>query len=978
VNSVNDNPVAVNDPVTTNEDNAVTFDVRANDSDVDGDSLSVTKINGTAISVGNPVAISGGSISLGADGQLTYTPTADFNGTPSFTYTISDGQGGTADATVNLTVTAVNDAPVATITPLTYSATEQTTLHLHGTGLSISDVDAGSGSMTVTLAVTEGVITIFTGSTGVGVSNSGTSSVTITGTVTQINDLLAGNGGATVNYFDGPNQFDGYDAPSASATLTMTVHDNGNTGGGDLSSSDTATINITAVNDAPVATIAHTYGVIEQQNLTLHGTGLSISDVDAGSGSMTVTLSVTEGVLNVAAGTSGALVSNSGTSSVTITGSQSQINDLLAGGHSATVVYNDNLDNPSSSVTLSLSVHDNGNTGGGDLSSTATTSITVAPVDDAPVATPVTLAAIAEDSGTRTITQAELLTGVTDVDNTAAQLSIASLTIASGTGTLVDNHNGTWSYTPALNDDTGVTFNYTASDGSLIASSTASLDITPVNDAPVNNVPGTQTIAEDGSRVFSTGNGNAISVSDLDVSSGNLTVTLSVAHGTLTLGTLAGLAFGTGDGTADATMTFTGTQAAVNAALQGLVYTATADFNGSDTLSITTSDNGNSGSGGALSDSDTTTVNITAVADIVADNVTVNQNSGANSLNLLANDTFENPGRFISAVSTASHGTVSINNNGTPGVLTDDFVVYTPNSGYSGTDSFTYTVTSGGVTETATVNVTVNAADTQSPTDIVFNLNSASGSFSGNGLGNGSVLGSFTAVDADSVSWTFTLGGTNASLFTLSPSGSQASVNIAAAGAIATGNYTFTVTATDGAGHSFTETYHVGVGSTGTDLAGAFTVTTGTDVDFGLNGQDVILGGAGDDALVGGQNSDQITGGIGADQLIGGQQGDLFIYTAVNESTVASHDTIFDFEEAGAGDQIDLHLIDANLGVANDQAFAFVAAQTNAVVNNSVTWFQDAAHNQTVIQADNNGDGIADVMIVLTGIHTLNSGDFVL
>ena len=87
------------------------------------------------------------------------------------------------------------------------------------------------------------------------------------------------------------------------------MHDNGNTGtGGDLVSIDTSTINITAVNDAPVATITPTsYAATEQTALTLKNNGLSISDVDAGSGSMSVTLAVTEGTLTVTAGTSGAV-----------------------------------------------------------------------------------------------------------------------------------------------------------------------------------------------------------------------------------------------------------------------------------------------------------------------------------------------------------------------------------------------------------------------------------------------------------------------------------------------------------------------------------------------------------------------------------------------------------------------------------------------------------------------------------------------
>src|SRR5207249_3431055 len=106
------------------------------------------------------------------------------------------------------------------------------------------------------------------------------------------------------------------------------------------SNNDTATINITAVNDAPVATITPTsYAATEQVALSLKNNGLSVSDVDAGSASITVTLSVGEGTLNVTAGTSGAIVSNSGTSSVTITGSQAQINALLNTDAGSTVSY---------------------------------------------------------------------------------------------------------------------------------------------------------------------------------------------------------------------------------------------------------------------------------------------------------------------------------------------------------------------------------------------------------------------------------------------------------------------------------------------------------------------------------------------------------------------------------------------------------------------------------------------------------------
>jgi hypothetical protein len=112
-------------------------------------------------------------------------------------------------------------------------------------------------------------------------------------------------------------------------------------------------------------------------------------------------------------------------------------------------------------------------------------SLDITPVNDAPTSTPVTLAPIAEDSGGRLITQAQLLANANDVDGPS--LTATGLSISSGNGSLVDNGDGTWTYTPLLNDDISATFIYTITDGSLSLANTASLDITPVNDAPLNS-----------------------------------------------------------------------------------------------------------------------------------------------------------------------------------------------------------------------------------------------------------------------------------------------------------------------------------------------------------------------------------------------------------------------------------------------------------------------------------------------------------
>lgn len=135
------------------------------------------------------------------------------------------------------------------------------------------------------------------------------------------------------------------------------------------------------------------------------------------------------------------------------------------------------------------------------------------------------------------------------------------------------------------------------------------------NDAPVNSVPGTQTAQINQSITFNTANGNLISVSDPDAGSFDCTVTLQVSHGTLTLNSVTGLAFTVGDGTFDSCMTFTGALIDINSALNGLAYTPTTDYVGTDTLTITINDNGNTGIGGALEDTDTVSINVTSIYD---------------------------------------------------------------------------------------------------------------------------------------------------------------------------------------------------------------------------------------------------------------------------------------------------------------------------------------------------------------------------
>lgn len=288
----------------------------------------------------------------------------------------------------------------------------------------------------------------------------------ITGTLAQINALLASDGTSTISYIDNT------DTPGASATLTLTVKDGLNATG-----SATSTITLVKVNDAPTVTVpVSAYSVAENGSLILKNTGLSVGDVDGGTGIETVTLSVSEGFLLATAG-NGETVSGSGTSTITITGTLTQINALLGGG-AGTLSYIDTTDRPTNAV-LTLSITDNGNIGGGALTASATKAITVTPANDVPAGQAAAFSVSANPTGSNATLTVPAAFGllVNDRDPDGDALTIATINdnaftvgtpIALSLGTLtMTDLNGGFTFTPTAGGASGIqTFTYTASDGS--------------------------------------------------------------------------------------------------------------------------------------------------------------------------------------------------------------------------------------------------------------------------------------------------------------------------------------------------------------------------------------------------------------------------------------------------------------------------------------------------------------------------------
>ncbi|MBE9179966.1 DUF4347 domain-containing protein [Oculatella sp. LEGE 06141] len=602
---------------------------------------------------------------------------------PSYTVTVSDNFNTAPSKPATIDFTNINDIPVLSglVSSVTFSEnalnSAATLLYSNVTVADVDSPDFEGGSLTInyTGGASAADQLSIQGSGAISVNNR---SISFNGNAIGSIDITSNgsSGKSLLINFTSPNATlaavkaliesltyqNTSDTPVAARSISVIVND----GDGGTSSAISTVINVTASNDAPFNTVPPAQTIDEDTILTFaNSTLIAIGDPDAGGSSVRVTLTATNGVLTLS--NTGGLIFSEGNgianSTMTVTGSMTSINTAL-NGMTFTPTANFN-----GAASVRILTDDRGNTGsGGSLSADNTVDITVAAVNDAPVNAVPGIQSVNEDTNLVFNSGNGNAISISDIDANEGDgtlqitLSVTKgvLTLAQTTGLEFSEGTGTSNsimtfsgsvaaintalsgliYRGNLNFNGADTLTVVTSDrdntgsgGTKTDTDIVSITVNPVNDAPVNTVPSSQSINEDTNLVFNTIGGNLISVSDLDVSEGNgqVQITLSVNNGVLSLSRTTGLTFVSGNGSNNKVMTFKGTLANLNAALDGLTYRGNLNFNGNDTLTVTTNDLGNFGSGGAKADTDTINITVNPVNDIpviteLAGSVTFNEN----------------------------------------------------------------------------------------------------------------------------------------------------------------------------------------------------------------------------------------------------------------------------------------------------------------------------------------------------------------
>jgi Domain of unknown function (DUF4347)/Calx-beta domain/FG-GAP-like repeat/Bacterial Ig domain len=622
-------------------------------------------------------------------GQASITPTA--NSTVG-SYPVTASATGSV-ATIDFNLTNINVLP--TLTPVSKPGSEDTLVNFSSSDFT-SQFNDGNGDTLVKIQInslpTQGILKLSGADVTLGQEI----------TIAELSNLTySPNANANGNDSFAWNGFDGLAYATTSATVNLTI---------------------VAVNDAPLNTVPGSQTVNENAELTI--TGISVNDVD---GNLATTqLTVTNGILNVdLAG--GATISTGANSSATLTlsGTQTQINAALA-----TLKYQGALNFSGTDILTVLSTDSDGN----PLTDSDTVAIAVNSVNHVPLNTipgaqtvnedtelAITGISVADVDGNLATTQLTVTNGTLNVNLTGGATissganSSATLTL-SGTQTQINAALATLKYQGALNfsgTDT-LTVLSTDSDGTPLTDlDTVAIVINGVNRAPLNTIPGAQTVNED-TELAITG----ISVNDVD---GNLATTqLTVTNGILNINLTGGATISTGANNS-ATLTLSGTQTQINAALATLKYQGVLNFNGSDTLTVLSTDS----DGNPLTDLDTIAIAINSVNDapsFTATNpVAVNEDAGAQTLTNWA--TF-NPGPTETG-QTATYTVSNISNAAlftvAPSIAADGTLTYTAAANANGTATFEVVVQDNG----GTANGGQNTSTLQTFTITVNSVNDA-------------------------------------------------------------------------------------------------------------------------------------------------------------------------------------------------------------------------------------------------------------
>ncbi|MEG9845457.1 Ig-like domain-containing protein [Enterobacter hormaechei] len=671
---------AFDDSLTTHAGTPVTIDVFANDKFSNGDKAITGKTNGAY-----------GTVSI-SNGQVIYTPTSGYVGTDTFTYTVTSG-GKTETATVTLTL--VNDAPQVGLAK-TGSTAEDTTL-TNGENLLTGASDLNGDALTVK-SFTVGNTTWAAGQTAT-LAGYGALTLNADGSYTFV-PVADWNGNVpqvTYTITDGRTNGDVTSRLDISVTPVQDAFNDSQTGHGrdplvidvfnndSFANSDKA---ITATTNGAHGTVTVSNGkVVYTLNDGYVGTDSFTYTVT--SGGKTETANVTVTLTNGApTGVVGKTASTAEDQTLTSTALQNLLNgasdpdgDTLkvsaftvgattwAAGQTATLAgYGALTINADGSYTFVPVADWNGSvpqvtyevTDGRDNGvQTAALDITVTPVQDAHddsrtahAGAPVTVDVLTNDGFTN---GDKAITGVTDGAHGTVSIS-----------------NGQVVYTPTSGYVGNDSFTYTVTSGGI--EETATVYLTLTNSAPT--LPHWTAINGEDSPIGIPG---LLLDTSSDADGDTLTVTDFTVNGTTwQAGETANLAgYGSLTITSDGSVTFIPV-ADWNGNVPVVTYTAT---DGRDNGSVTS----------------TLTIQYNAIPDAVDDNATTHAGV-AKVIDVLANDRFSNSDKAVTAVTQGNNGSVAIENGK---------VRYTPNAGFNGTDSFTYTVTSGGVTETATVNVTI-------------------------------------------------------------------------------------------------------------------------------------------------------------------------------------------------------------------------------------------------------------------------------